>query len=164
MVVQIRYANNVIVSYSLTTYSPFEGFRLALNGKHGRVETWEGIPWLEKNKTDQSEIYAKEMGLSSHSTREEGIHEINIANNFGDSRIMKLPYIRKAHWGGDPILNAHVFKGIPPERNFGQKANFRDAAMSTLIGVAARKSIDEARPVKIEELTSLKPQVKRVKA
>lgn len=163
MVVQVRYANNVIVSYSLTTYSPFEGFRLAINGKHGRAETWEGIPWLEASETDQSEVYAKEMGLSSHSTREEGIHEINIGNNFGDTRTIKLPYIRKHHWGGDPILNAQAFKGIPPERNLGQKANFRDGAMAVLIGIAARKSIDEGRAVKIEELTSLKPQVKRVK-
>ncbi|ROQ20973.1 oxidoreductase family protein [Marinimicrobium koreense] len=164
MSVQVRYANNVIVNYSLTTYSPFEGFRLALNGKHGRVETWEGIPWLEEQETDQSKVYEKEMGLTSHSTREEGRHELIIAKNFGDYQRIELPYIRKAHWGGDPILNAHVFKGIPPERNFGQKANFRDGAMSVLIGVAARKSIDEGRPVKIEELTDLKPQVKRMKA
>ncbi|MFC1606062.1 Gfo/Idh/MocA family protein, partial [Pseudomonadota bacterium] len=32
MAVQIKYANNVQVAYSLTTYSPYEGFRLAFNG------------------------------------------------------------------------------------------------------------------------------------
>jgi len=84
-------------------------------------------------------VYEKEMGLSSHSTREEGRHELIIAKNFGDYQRIALPYIRKAHWGGDPILNAQVFKGIPPERDYGQKANFRDGAMSVLIGVAARK-------------------------
>lgn len=163
MSVQIRYANNVIVNYSLTTYSPFEGFRLALNGHHGRLETYEGIPWLEEQETDQASVYEEEMGLSSHSTRDDGKHEIILARNFGDYERIAQPYIRRAHWGGDPILNAEVFKGIPPERDFGQKANFRDAAMSVLIGVAARKSIDEGRPVRIEELTDLKPQVRRQK-
>ena len=42
MAVQIRYANDVQVSYSLTTYSPYEGFRIAFNGMDGRVESWEG--------------------------------------------------------------------------------------------------------------------------
>jgi hypothetical protein len=92
------------------------------------------------------------------------VQEINIANNFGKHRRSELPYVRRNHWGGDPILNAHLFKGIPPERNVGQKANFRDGAMAVLVGVAARKSIDEGRPVKIEELTSLKPQARRLKA
>lgn len=164
MSVQIRYANNVIVNYSLTTYSPFEGFRLAFNGKHGRAETWEGIPWLEQAAIDQAKVYEKEMGLTSHSTREEGVQEINIANNFGGYRRIELPYVRRNHWGGDPLLNAHIFKGIPPEKNLGQQASFRDGAMAVLIGIAARKSIDEGRPVKIEELTKLKPQVRRMKA
>lgn len=161
MSVQIRYANNVIVNYSLTTYSPFEGFRLAFNGKHGRAETWEGVPWLEKNAIDQAKVYEKEMGLANHPA--EGTQEINIAKNFGGQRTISLPYVRKNHWGGDPILNAHLFKNIPPAKKLGQKANFRDGAMAVLVGIAARKSIDEQRPVKIAELTSLKPQVKRTK-
>ena len=49
MAVQIKYANNVQVAYSLTTYSPYEGFRLAFNGQQGRLETWEGVPSLLEN-------------------------------------------------------------------------------------------------------------------
>lgn len=40
MAVQIKYANNVQVSYSLTTYSPYEGYRIAFNGTKGRLEAW----------------------------------------------------------------------------------------------------------------------------
>jgi len=53
MAVQIKYANDVQVSYSLTTYSPFEGFRIAFNGMAGRMESWEGIPWREVKAEDQ---------------------------------------------------------------------------------------------------------------
>ena len=40
-------------------------------------------------------------------------------------------------------------------------AGSRDGAMACLIGIAARKSIDEGRTVKIEELTDLIPSVNR---
>jgi len=35
----------------------------------------------------------------------------------------------------------------------------RDGSMAVLIGIAARKSIDEGRAIKITELTDLKPRV-----
>ena len=38
----------------------------------------------------------------------------------------------------------------------------RDGAMSALIGIAARKSIESGHPVKIAELTDLEPRIKRI--
>lgn len=40
MAVQIKYASNVQVSYSLTTHSPYEGYRIAFDGTEGRLEAW----------------------------------------------------------------------------------------------------------------------------
>jgi hypothetical protein len=40
-------------------------------------------------------------------------------------------------------------------------AGTREGAMSILVGIAARKSIKEKRPVKISELTDLVPVAKR---
>jgi hypothetical protein len=40
-------------------------------------------------------------------------------------------------------------------------AGTRDGAMSILVGVAARKSIELKRPVKISELTDIKLMAKR---
>ena len=50
MAVQIKYKNKVQVSYSLTTYSPYEGYRIAFNGTKGRLEAWikERQPWDER--------------------------------------------------------------------------------------------------------------------
>ena len=44
MSAQVKYANNVILNYSLTTYSPFEGWRVAFNGTKGRIEAALDIP------------------------------------------------------------------------------------------------------------------------
>jgi predicted dehydrogenase len=157
MAVQIKYANNVQVSYSLTTYSPYEGFRLAFNGTEGRFETWEGLPWLEKQQEDQAALYEKEMSQSGEEDPDRYHEIISSANWEGQSHIRKLPYIRRGHWGGDTIMKDQIFRGIKPEKDFGQAAGVRGGAMSVLVGVAARKSIEENRIVNIDELTDLKP-------
>ena len=45
---------------------------------------------------------------------------------------------------------------------YRQAAGTRDGAMSCLVGIAARHSIDSGKPVKIGDLTTLKPQAVRV--
>jgi predicted dehydrogenase len=159
MAVQIRYANNVQVSYSLTTYSPYEGFRLAFNGKLGRLETWEGVPSLMQAQQDQSQLHAKEMDQNSHTTEELDFHEIITQSNFGEMERVELPFDRKAHWGGDPIMMDEILRQKIAWPDLHHSANYRDGAMAILIGIAARTSIDEGRAVKIEELTGLTPQV-----
>ena len=39
MAATIKYMNGVQVS-SLTTYSPYEGYRIAFNGTKGRMDAW----------------------------------------------------------------------------------------------------------------------------
>ena len=53
---------------------------------------------------------------------------------------------------------------IRPDKKdpFDRAAGVRDGAMSILIGVAARKSIEAGEPVKIAELTDLEPRAKRL--
>lgn len=50
--------------------------------------------------------------------------------------------------------------GTDPHR---QAAGARDGAMSCLVGIAARKSIDTGKPVKIASLTSMKPKRDKLK-
>jgi len=158
MAVQIRYANNVQVAYSLTTYSPYEGFRLAFNGMQGRLETWEGVPSLLEEQEDQSKIYEKDMNYATHSNAEFAFHEIVTQPNFGDFTRIKHPFVRKAHWGGDPIMMDEILRGTIANPGLHQGSDYRDGAMAVLIGIAARQSIDEGRVVRIAELTDLTPR------
>jgi predicted dehydrogenase len=157
MAVQIRYANDVQVSYSLTTYSPYEGFRVAFNGMKGRMETWEGVPSLDAIQQDQSQLHAKEMDQTSHTKAELQYHEIVSQLNFRDFERELIPYVRSGHWGGDQIMFDRIFRGIDKRPDLDLSADVRDGAMSVLIGIAARKSIDEGRPIRIADLTSLDP-------
>ncbi|MFA9391917.1 MAG: Gfo/Idh/MocA family oxidoreductase [Prolixibacteraceae bacterium] len=161
MALQIKYANGVQVSYSLTTYSPYEGFRIAFNGKEGRLETWEGIPSMDEVEVDQGQIHEKEMDHTSHTKEEMAYHEIIKQINFADFERIKVPYIRKGHWGGDTTMVDQILRGIDRNPELHHAANFRDGSMAILIGVAARKSIDEGRSIKIADLTELVPKINK---
>jgi hypothetical protein len=87
--------------------------------------------------------------------------EMVVSDNFGESRLIKVPMLRGGHGGGDARLKDEIFKGEHDPDPLGHSAGSRDGAMAVLLGIAARKSIDEGRPVRIEELTDLKPDVKR---
>ncbi|NLB93094.1 MAG: Gfo/Idh/MocA family oxidoreductase [Bacteroidales bacterium] len=160
MSAQIKYANNVIVNYSLTTYSPYEGWRIAFNGKDGRLESWEDIPWRRQEKINQAQLHAAEMNQSGgDATRYD---EIFLMKNFErDYEIIKIEAARGGHGGGDSRLQDKIFRNPNMADPYKHSAGTRDGAMSCLIGIAARKSIEDERPVKIEELTDIKPHPAR---
>ncbi|RPI02659.1 MAG: gfo/Idh/MocA family oxidoreductase [Ignavibacteriae bacterium] len=137
MAVQILYANKVQVSYSLTTYSPYEGYRIAFNGTKGRLDHWmhEKQPW----PTDPYD-------------------EIQVTDNFGQAEFIRIPTIEGNHGGADPLMKDKIFKDPTLPDPLRQAANVRDGAMAVLIGVAARHSIDSGKPVAISDLTDLVPQ------
>jgi len=160
MAVQIKYANNVQVSYSLTTYSPYEGWRIAFNGKDGRLESWEDIPWRRQDKINQAELHAAEMSQGEdQNTRYD---EIFIMNNFNpEYQMKKIVASRGGHGGGDARLQDKIFRDPDMPDPYQHAATSRDGVMSAIIGIAARKSIEEQRVVRIDELTTIKPHPTR---
>ncbi len=162
MAVQIKYANDVQVSYSLTTYSPYEGWRIAFNGFKGRLDSWEGIPWRKEEKLTQAELHAQEMSQEDGNETSPNYEEAVTMENFGDYKKIQIHSGKGGHGGGDKPLQDRIFVDPNMPDPLRHAAGTRDGVMSIMIGIAARKSIEEQRPVRIEELTSLKPSVKRL--
>ncbi len=158
MSAQIKYANGVLVNYSLTTYSPYEGMRIAFNGFDGRIDAWDGIPWRKEEKMKQSDLHEQEMSQDETSTNFE---EILVMDNFGEYEQIRVARESGGHGGGDQRLQDRIFVDPSADDPLKHAAGSRDGAMSILIGIAARKSIEENRTVQIEELTDLKPQAIR---
>ncbi|MDR3219990.1 MAG: Gfo/Idh/MocA family oxidoreductase [Dysgonamonadaceae bacterium] len=136
MAATIKYANDVQVSYSLTAYSPYEGYRIAFNGTNGRIDAWI---------------------QESNPVNDVNYDEIILFKNFARRQYIQIPFGTSGHGGGDKLLKDQIF--LP---NIGdplkQCANTRDGAFACLIGIAARNSIASGQPVKIADLTSLTPQ------
>jgi predicted dehydrogenase len=137
MAAQIQYANGVHVSYSCTTYSPYEGYRIAFNGTRGRLEAWihERQPWQMQN-----------------------YDELRITNNFGETELIQIPHQEGGHGGGDTRMQDRIFRDPDGPDLYRQAAGVRDGSMAVLLGIAARKSVETGGPVRIADLTSLVPQ------
>jgi hypothetical protein len=84
-----------------------------------------------------------------------------VMKNWNDYNFIKVPKSRGGHGGGDVRLQDKIFRNQDAPDPFQHAAGSRDGAMSILIGIAARKSIEEKRPVEIAELTDLKPMAER---
>ncbi|UBM58154.1 Gfo/Idh/MocA family oxidoreductase [Marinilongibacter aquaticus] len=139
MAATIHYANKVNVSYSLTTYSPYEGYRICFNGTKGRLDAW-----------------IKESGAMERPAYD----EIMVNYNFGEVEYIQIPQ-SAGHGGGDRRLRDRIFRAPESEDKYRQSAGSRDGAMAILIGVAARKSIASGKAIRIEDLTDLKPRAKK---
>ncbi len=160
MSAQILYANGVVANYSLTTYSPYEGWQIAFNGINGRIETWEDIPYLQKLPEDQSKKHAVEMSNADDALPGE-VREILLMENFaGKQEVFTTPKIKGGHGGGDIRMQRRIFVD-KNDNPYNCMAGTRDGAMSILIGIAARKSIELKRPVRISELTEMVPMANR---
>jgi predicted dehydrogenase len=136
MAATIRYKNGVQVSYSLTAYSPYEGYRIALNGTKGRIDAWI---------------------QESHPVSDVNYDEIVVARNFSRREYIQVPFASSGHGGGDKLLKDQLFLPGTPDP-FKQCAGTRDGAFACLVGIAARSSIASGKPVDIAGLTSLQPQ------
>lgn len=160
MSAQIKYANDVVVNYSLTTYSPYEGWKIAFNGMDGRIEAWLDIPYFENAALSQEALHAAEMDQSA--LKEMESKPLILHKNWKDYETIQVSYERKGHGGGDKRLQNKIFKSPNDPDPLKHAAGIRDGAMSILIGIAARRSIEKGQPIRIEDLTDLEPQAKRI--
>jgi len=126
----VRYSNGVNMSYSLNTFMPIEGYRLAFNGTKGRLEVrdYERQPWDPGPET-----------------------EIHLIRNFGPRVKIDVPKLEGGHGGGDDRLRDLIFRNASVPEHM-RLPDSRAGAMSCLTGIAALKSGDEGRPVRIAEL------------
>lgn len=159
MSAQIKYANNVTVNYSLTTYSPFEGWRIAFNGTEGRIEASLDIPYDKNTTINQAEMHAKEMEQNAL----EKVHSESIIVHklWSDFEILQVPYEKAGHGGGDKRLHDKIFRTPTIVDPYKRAAGSRDGVMSAIIGIAARKSIESGNLIKISDLTDIKPSPNR---
>lgn len=138
MAATIKYKNGVQVAYSLTTYSPYEGYRVSFNGTKGKMDAWI---------------------QESNPTTDANYDEVVVSKNFGKREYFHFTQ-SGGHGGGDKILKDQIF--IPNTSDpLKQAAGVRDGALACLVGIAARKSIQSNEPVMIKDLATIIPQTKK---
>jgi predicted dehydrogenase len=126
----VKYSNGATMSYSLNSFMPYEGYRLAFNGTKGRLDVrdYERQPWKPAEET-----------------------EIYLTRNFEKREHVEIPKATGGHGGGDDRLRDLIFRKVEVADHL-RLPDSRAGAMSCLTGIAARKSADEGRIIKIEDL------------
>jgi len=129
----VSYSNGANMSYSVSTFMPIEGYRVAFNGTKGRLEVrdYERQPW---DPGEETEMY--------------------LIRNFGKREKMEISQAAGGHGGGDRRLLDLIFRNAPMP-DYMQLPGARAGAMSCLTGIAARKSCDEKGAISIADLVKL---------
>ena len=141
MGVLVRYESGAIMSYSLTAYSPREGFRVVFTGTKGRLEL------------DVSEVSYVNGGGNAKLEGAAKAKSITVYPMFGTPYEVEIPESEGGHGGGDPVLLNDSF-GIPEPDPLCRAASHIDGAMSILTGIAANKSIATGMAVNIKDLVT----------
>ena len=134
--VNVLFSGGTMMSYSLNASLPYEGYRLAINGTEGRLETdaiqakGARLPFPEKSDPQNIRYFPLFDALQV----------INVLNKGG------------GHGGGDPLITHDLFVGRDTSDRTKRAAGSRDGAMSVLLGVAARESLKSGKPIKIADL------------
>jgi predicted dehydrogenase len=133
MTVEVKYNNGVLLSYSLNAFMPYEGQQIAFNGEHGRldVRVYQRQPWDV-----------------------EADGEFRLTKSFKTSRTWTTKRGAGEHGGSDRRMKDLMFRPDQPDP-LNSRAGSRAGVMSSLIGIAARRSIETGARVRISDLLEL---------
>ncbi|GIM98022.1 Gfo/Idh/MocA family protein [Paractinoplanes toevensis] len=150
--VLVRYDTGARMTYHLTAYAPWEGYRLMVNGSKGRLE-------LEVVESDHvSPAAAGELkGAAVHGIEaapEQGGVTLTIRPFWAPPYAVELqPHRREGHGGADHRMTAVLLGGQTDPMN--RSATARDGALALLTGLAANRSLQTAEPVRVADLLDL---------
>lgn len=124
-IANVAYENGVLLNYSANFSTPYEGYRLAINGTHGRIEAeeWGGSGSEAFSCPRINDVYVDYYPI------------------FGSrERIAVKPGVG-GHGGADSLIIEDVFLGADPDRKYDILANSKDGLYAVSIGDAIYKSI-----------------------
>ncbi|MFF3147533.1 Gfo/Idh/MocA family protein, partial [Streptomyces sp. NPDC057927] len=151
MAVLVRYASGATLTYHLTAYAPWEGYRVCFNGSEGRLEllveesTWSRPP--VRTRTSGPVMHGAAVGDEAERT------ELLLRRFWEPPQEVKVPTGEGGHGGGDVRMLADLFgeraDGADP---LGRAADAVDGARSLVTGLAANRSFESGLPVRAQAL------------
>jgi len=138
----VRYRSGAQMSYTLTAYCPWEGYRVAFIGTKGRLEL-----------DDREQSYVDAVGGAIGRALRES-QRILVYPHWSQPYEVTPPSAVGEHGGGDALLLHDVF-GEPATDPLGRAADHIAGARSILTGIAANQSFATGMPVDVDELVKL---------
>ncbi|MFF0268092.1 Gfo/Idh/MocA family protein [Kribbella sp. NPDC004536] len=126
MAVLVTYDTGATMTYHLTAYAPFEGYRVVFNGSGGRLE-----------------LNVEESTFTSIALRPLWAEPVDHT----------VPHDHEGHGGADPRVLAALLDGEPTDG--ASIADGRQAALALVTGLAANRSFETGLPVRTDEILKL---------
>ena len=120
------------MNYSANFSTPYEGYRLAINGTKGRLETQS---YHEHKLT----FDVPKQNIEYHPL-------------FGGRELINVVEGQGSHGGSDPLLQEDLFLGPDPQRGYEITAGSEDGALAVALGEAIWRSSKEHRIIRIDEI------------
>jgi predicted dehydrogenase len=148
MAVLVRYDTGATMTYHLTAYAPWEGYRLMVNGSEGRLE-------LEVVESDHvSPGAAAQVKGAGDAAVEQGAVTLTLRPYWKPPQEIELqPHERGGHGGADARMTAVLLGGRTDP--LGRSATARDGALALLTGLAANHSLETGGPVRVADLLDI---------
>ncbi|MEX0776444.1 MAG: Gfo/Idh/MocA family oxidoreductase [Phycisphaeraceae bacterium] len=134
-VATVRYSGGAMMSYSVNFSVPYEGYRLAINGTRGRLETSSIEPRGTFTKPPQDIAYYPLFG--------------------GGREIIEPLQNAGGHGGSDPLLLEELILGPDPQQPYSCVGTARAGAMAVAVGEAIWRSAKDNRPYNIADLLTV---------
>ena len=131
--VNIKYDRGALLNYSVNFSLPYEGYRLAINGTKGRLET------TEYHKPERVPFPTPVQTLDYFSL-------------FGSKETIHVVHKEGGHGGGDPLLLEDLFLGEDPSRPYRILSDSFDGASAVATGEAVWRSVQANRPIRLSSL------------
>jgi predicted dehydrogenase len=159
LAVIVSYENKVVMSYHLTAYSPWEGFRVNFNGTKGRLE-YEVVEkaYISGQENDPNRL---DVRRKEEFELKEEVH-IRIRPHWSEPYDVPAEIVNEGgHGGGDDRLLRSIFVG-DGEDTLGRAASHIDGGYSILTGIAANESMRKNIPIHIKDMIRDYPVLNRV--
>ncbi|KAF9006034.1 NAD(P)-binding protein [Cyathus striatus] len=154
MSVMVRYNTGATLTYHLTAYSPWEGYRVMFNGSQGRLE----LEVVESRYRLLSDMEGMD-GLihGNQALPHAGEAKVTLHNLWQKPEELPIKYEHGAHGGGDIRMLSALFGPLPGEAAetgdaSKQGANERDGALALAVGLMANESFKTGKFVDFDSL------------
>ncbi|CAE6415777.1 unnamed protein product [Rhizoctonia solani] len=154
MAVLVQYNTGATLSYHLTAYSPWEGYRVMFNGSHGRLEL-EVVESTHRSASDPLTTGGQTHGTAA--LPNPGPVTVKVQRLWEPVQELPVEYEHGDHGGGDKRMLNVLFGPLPGESfDTGdaskQSADERDGTYALAVGLMANESFKTGKFVTFESL------------
>jgi predicted dehydrogenase len=149
LAVIVDYERGATLSYALNAHSPWEGYRIAVNGTEGRAEL-EVVERAAVTVDAEGKVLVDPSAQPESVTRAGG-QRLTLQRHWRVAEDVPIVEGEGGHGGGDALLLSDVFRG-PGEDWLERPSDWVDGIRSIAVGMAGNESLRTGQPVKIADL------------